>query len=190
MSDEKDLNAILENSKNKMGKSLSAFESELTKIRTGRASTSLVDHIRVDYYGTLTPLNQLATIAVPEIRTILIQPWDVSAISDAEKAIQQSELGITPSNDGKVIRINMPLLTEERRKDLVKYVHKMAEDFRVSIRNARKDINTRIKAEEKESKLPEDEVKKILTKVQDATDKYISEIKKILDEKEKEILDF
>ena len=184
------LSEVLDEATGKMKDTIDAFKTELSRVRTGRASTSLVEHIRVDYYGTSTPMNQIANISVPEPRTILIQPWDVSAITDVEKAIQQSELGITPSNDGKVIRINMPLLTEERRKDLVKYVHKMAEDFRVSIRNARKDINTRIKAEEKESKLPEDEVKKMLTKVQDATDKYISEIKKILDEKEKEILDF
>lgn len=184
------LNDILDEATDKMKETIAAFKSELSRVRTGRASTSLVEHIKVDYYGTPTPMNQIANISVPEPRTILIQPWDVSAITNVEKAIQQSELGITPSNDGKVIRITMPLLTEERRKDLVKYVHKLAEDFRVSIRNARKDINTRIKTEEKENKLPEDEVKKMLTKVQDTTDKYISEIKRILDEKEKEIMDF
>jgi ribosome recycling factor len=184
------LNDILNNATNKMKDTIDAFKSELSRVRTGRASTSLVDHIKVDYYGSPTQMNQIANVTVPEPRTILIQPWDASVIAAVEKAIQQSELGITPSNDGKMIRITMPLLTEERRKDLVKYIHKMAEDFRVSVRNARKDINARIKAEEKENKLPEDEVKKMLSKVQDATDKYISEIKKILDDKEKEILDF
>lgn len=184
------LDEILEDETRQMNDTIVAFKSELSRVRTGRASTSLVEHIKVDYYGTSTPMNQIANITVPEPRTILIQPWDTTAISAVEKAIQQSELGITPSNDGKVIRINMPLLTEDRRKDLVKYVHKLAEDFRVSIRNARKDINTRIKAEEKENKLPEDDVKKMLSKVQDVTDRFISEIKKVLDEKEKEILDF
>lgn len=184
------LDDILKDAADKMEHTISAFRSELSRVRTGRATTSLVDHIKVDYYGSPTQMNQIANISVPDPRTILIQPWDVSSISAVEKAIQQSELGITPSNDGKVIRITMPLLTEERRKDLVKYVHKLAEDFRVSIRNARKDVNSRVKAEEKEIKIPEDEVKKILSKVQDLTDKYISEIKNILEEKEKEILEF
>lgn len=190
MSDEKDLSVILENSKNRMGKSLSVFESELTKIRTGRASASLVDHIRVDYYGTLTPLNQLATISVPEIRTILIQPWDVGALSAIEKAILQSDLGINPSNDGKVIRINIPLLTEERRRELVKHVGKLAEEYRISVRQIRKETNNEVKEAEKEKKIPEDEVKRNLTKIQELTDDFIDKINKALEKKEKEIMQF
>jgi ribosome recycling factor len=190
MSDEKGLSVIFETSKSRMMKSLSVFESELTKIRTGRASTSLVDHIRVDYYGTLTPLNQLATIAVPEIRTILIQPWDVGALTAIEKAIMQSDLGINPANDGKVIRINIPVLTEERRKDLVKHVGKLAEEYRISIRQIRKDTNNEVKETEKEKKLPEDEVKRNLTKIQELTDEFIDKINKALEKKEKEIMQF
>jgi ribosome recycling factor len=190
MSDGKDLSAILENSRNKMGKSLSAFESELTRIRTGRASTSLVDHIRVDYYGTLTPLSQLATISVPEIRTILIQPWDIGALSAIEKAIMQSDLGINPSNDGKVIRISIPLLTEERRKELVKHVGKLAEEYRISVRQVRKETNNEVKEAEKEKKIPEDEVKRNLAKIQELTNDFIDKINKALEEKEKEIMQF
>jgi ribosome recycling factor len=190
MSDEKGLSVVVENSKNRMVKSLGVFESELTRIRTGRASTSLVDHIRVDYYGTLTPLNQLATIAVPEIRTILIQPWDIGALSAIEKAIMQSDLGINPANDGKVIRINIPMLTEERRKELVKYVGKLAEEYRISIRQVRKDTNNEVKEAEKEKKIPEDEVKRSLTKIQELTDDFIDRINKALEKKEKEIMQF
>lgn len=190
MSDEKGVSVIIENSKNRMDKSLSVFESELQKIRTGRATTSLVDHIRVDYYGTLTPLNQVATITVPETRTILIQPWDTSALAAIEKAIMQSDLGINPANDGKVIRINIPVLTEERRKELVKYVGKLAEEYRISIRQIRKDTNSELKEAEKEKKIPEDEVKRNLTKIQELTDGFIEKINKALERKEKEILQF
>lgn len=190
MSEEKDLSAILESSKSRMAKSLGVFESELTKIRTGRASTSLVDHIRVDYYGALTPLNQLATIAVPEIRTILIQPWDVGALPAIEKAIMQSDLGVNPSNDGKVIRLSIPVLTEERRKELVKHVGKLAEEYRISIRQIRKETNNEIKEVEKDKKIPEDEAKRNLTKIQEFTDDFIDKINKAFERKEKEIMQF
>lgn len=190
MSDERSLNIILEDAKNRMNKSLSVFESDLTKLRTGRASTSLVDHIKVDYYGTTTPLNQLATISVPETRTIFIQPWDVSAVSDIEKAIMQSDLGINPTNDGKVIRINIPILTEERRRELVKHVGKLAEEYRISIRQVRKDTNNEVKQAEKEQKVPEDEVKRNLTKIQELTDDFIKKINETLNIKEKEIMEF
>ncbi len=180
---------ILNDTEERMKKTISAFSSELTKIRTGRASAGLVDHIIVDYYGAETPINQLATVSVPEPRTILIQPWDTNAISDVEKALMKSELGINPSNDGKVIRLNIPTLTEERRKELVKYVSKVAEEFRVSIRQTRHDVNHFVKALEKEEGIPEDRIKKNLDNVQKLTDKFIKEINEMLEKKEKEILE-
>lgn len=190
MSGERSLNVIIEDAKKRMNKSLGVFESELIRLRTGRASTSLVDHIKVDYFGTTTPLSQLATISVPETRTILIQPWDVSAVSDIEKAIMQSELGINPTNDGKVIRISIPILTEERRRELVKHIGKLAEEYRISIRQVRKDTNNEIKQAEKDQKVPEDEVKRNLTKIQGLTDDFINKINEALNIKEKEIMEF
>ncbi len=190
MSEDKNLNDILEDAKKRMSKSLSVFEAELGKVRTGRASTSLVEHIKVDYYGTQTLLNQLATISVPESKAILIQPWDIGAIATIEKAIRQSDLGINPSNDGKVIRISIPALTEERRKELVKYVGKLAEEYRVAVRQIRKETNNLSKEVEKEKKIPEDQVKRVLSKIQEVTDSFIKDIKEILERKEKEILEF
>ncbi len=186
---DKMLEDILSDTEERMNKTLSAFNSELGKIRTGRASAALVDHIMVDYYGAETPINQMATVSVPESRTIVIQPWDTSAISDVEKAIMKSELGINPSNDGKVIRLGIPALTEERRKELVKYVAKIAEDFRVSIRQVRHDVNHFVKELEKEEGLPEDRVKKSLENIQKITDKFIQNINEILEKKEQEILE-
>jgi len=183
------LDDILNDTQERMNKTLSAFDAELTKIRTGRASSGLVDHIIVDYYGAETPINQLATVSTPESRTILIQPWDVSAIPEVEKAIMKSELGINPSNDGKVIRINIPTLTEDRRKELVKYVAKVSEEFRVSIRQVRHDVNHFVKSLEKEEGIPEDRIKKNLDNVQKLTDKFIKDINEMLDKKEKEILE-
>jgi len=183
------LGDILKDTEDRMNKTLGAFNTELTKIRTGRASSALVDHIIADYYGVETPINQLATVSIPEPRTILIQPWDVSAIPEVEKAIMKSELGINPSNDGKVIRLGIPTLTEDRRKELVKYVAKVAEEFRVSIRQVRHDVNHFVKALEKEEGLPEDRVKKNLENVQKLTDKFIKNINEMLEKKEKEILE-
>lgn len=183
------LNDVLSDTEDRMNKTLSAFNSELTKIRTGRASSGLVDNIIVDYYGVETPINQLATVSVPESRTILIQPWDVSAMAEVEKAIMKSDLGINPSNDGKVIRLGIPALTEDRRKDLVKYVAKIAEDFRVSIRQVRHDTNHFVKELEKEEGIPEDRVKKNLENVQKLTDKFIKNINEMLEKKEQEILE-
>lgn len=180
---------VLKDTEDRMNKTISAFSGELTKIRTGRASSGLVDNIIVDYYGAETPINQLATVSIPESRTIMIQPWDTNAISDVEKAIMKSEIGINPSNDGKVIRLNIPTLTEDRRKELVKYVGKIAEDFRVSIRQVRQDINHFVKELEKEEGLPEDRVKKNLDDIQKITDNHINKINEILEAKEKEILE-
>lgn len=189
MSEDSGIDEIFRETEDRMNKSLHVFDSELSKIRTGRASTALVEHIAVDYYGTQTPINQLATISTPEARTILIQPWDVSAISGIEKAIMKSELGVNPINDGKVIRIAIPVLTEERRKDLVKHVSKLAEEFRVAVRQIRKDMNSKLKDVEKEKHVPEDAAKKNLNKIQEITDKFIQKINERLEKKEKEILE-
>jgi ribosome recycling factor len=189
MSEEIDLDEVILETEERMDKSVHVFDSELSKIRTGRASTALVEHIMVDYYGTQTPLNQLATISTPESRTILIQPWDVNAIEDIEKAIMTSDLGINPSNDGKVIRISIPVLTEERRKELVKHIGKLAEDYRVSIRNIRRDTNNKIKDAEKEQHIPEDEAKRVHDQVQEITDKFVQKINDRFEKKEKEILE-
>ncbi|HEX3035567.1 MAG TPA: ribosome recycling factor [Thermodesulfobacteriota bacterium] len=184
------MNEILKDAEQRMSKSLDVFKKELSKIRTGRASPSLVEHIKVDYYGTQTPLGQLATISVPDPRSLVVQPWDTGAISNIERAIMQSDIGINPINDGKVIRLNIPLLTQERRKELVKYVGKMAEEYRIAIRQIRKDINNLVKEVEKETKLPEDQVKKGLAKVQEITDSYIKKINETLEAKEKEVMEF
>ncbi len=189
MSEEYNVKEVLSDTDARMNKSINVLESEFAKIRTGRASASLVEHIKVDYYGTETPINQLGNISVPESKTILIQPWDVSVIPEIEKAIMKSDLGVTPSNDGKVVRISIPALTEERRKELVKYVDKIAEEYRVAIRQIRKDINNHLKIVEKEQHISEDEIKKTHSKVQDLTDKFIKDINEILAAKEKEILE-
>ncbi len=189
MSEDKELEGIIQRADERMKKSLNTFDSELSRIRTGRASSALVEHIMVDYYGVKTPLNQMATISTPEARTILIQPWDMNAVSEIEKAIMTSELGINPSNDGKIIRLVIPVLTEERRKELVKFVSKVGEDYKVSIRQIRKDTNHTLKEVEKEDNISEDEVKKQLNKVQAMTDKHIKEVGEILEKKEKEILE-
>jgi ribosome recycling factor len=173
-----------------MGKSIEALNRELKRIRTGRASLSILDAIKVDYYGTLTPLNQMATLAVPESRLITIQPWDVSVIKDIEKSLLKSDLGLTPANDGKLIRISIPPLTEERRKELVKLVHKMGEDYKVSVRNARRDANELIKSLKKDGDISEDDAFKSQEEVQKITDANIKRIDECCQEKEKEILEF
>ena len=173
----------------RMQKTIGVLESEFAKVRTGRATTGLVDGIRVDYYGAPTPLNQVSNVSVPDPQTILIQPWDDNMIVEIEKAISQSDLGITPMNDGKVIRLTIPPLTEERRKEIVKYVAKIAEEHRVAIRQIRKDTNNKIKDIEKNESLSEDEIKKSLSEIQTLTDNFISNINTILEKKEKEILE-
>jgi ribosome recycling factor len=173
----------------KMEKTLSSLKADLNKVRTGRGSLALFDDIRVDYYGTPTPLQQIATLAVPESRLITIQPWDTSVIGEVEKAILKSELGVTPASDGKIIRITIPRLTEERRKELVKVVRKMAEGAKVSIRNLRREGNEQLKALEKNKKISQDQLHQWIDKVQVATDKYISKVDEVLSVKEKEILE-
>jgi ribosome recycling factor len=173
----------------KMEKTLSTLKTDLGKVRTGRASLALFDQIRIDYYGTPTPLQQVATLAVPEPRLITIQPWDTSIIGEIEKAILKSELGLTPMNDGKIIRISIPRLTEERRKELVKVVRKMAESSKVALRNIRRDANEHLKDLEKNKKISQDQLRQWMEKVQTSTDKYIEKADGVLSVKEKEILE-
>jgi ribosome recycling factor len=173
----------------KMEKTLSSLKADLNKVRTGRASLALFDDIRVDYYGTSTPLNQMATLSVPEPRLITIQPWDTSIIGEIEKAILKSELGVTPASDGKIIRISIPRLTEERRKELVKVVKKMAEGAKVAVRNIRREANEQLKGLEKDKKISQDQLRQWIDKVQVSTDKYIKRVDEVLAAKEKEILE-
>ena len=176
--------------KEQMNKSIEALHRDLNRIRTGRASLSLLDSIKVDYYGTLTPLNQIATLSVPESRLMTIQPWDTNIIGDIEKAIQKSELGLNPINDGKIIRISIPSLSEERRKELVKVVKKTIEDCKISLRNHRRDINEKLKEMKNEKEISEDEYFKKHDEIQKITDEFVSQCNKISDDKEKEIIEF
>ena len=182
------VNDLLADMNKRMTSTIEAFKSESARVRTGRASTSLVSNVRVNYYGTPTPLNQLATLGVPEPQLIVIQPYDGGALGEIEKAIQSAELGLNPSNDGKVIRVPVPPLTEERRKDMVKMVKKMGEDHKIALRNIRRDINDGLKSEEKEKKITEDDVRKGQSEVQKGTDQFVSQIDQLLSAKEKEIL--
>ena len=181
--------AILKEMKDKMEKAIDIFHRELAKLRTGRASLSMLDGIKVDYYGTPTLLNQLATMSVPESRLITIQPWDANILSDIEKAIMNSDLGLTPTNDGKLIRISIPQLTEERRKDIVKVAKKVAEECKIAIRNNRRDANEEVKKLEKDKTISQDDSKKKQAQIQEITDKYIVKIDDIWKHREKEIME-
>jgi ribosome recycling factor len=173
----------------KMEKTITSLKTDLNKVRTGRASLALLDDIRIDYYGTSTPLNQMTTLAVPEPRLITIQPWDPTTISEIEKAILKSDLGLTPMNDGKIIRINIPRLTEERRKELVKVVKKMGEASKVALRNIRREANDQLKGLEKNKKISQDSLHQWMEKIQTSTDKFIEKVDGALSAKEKEILE-
>ena len=173
----------------KMGKTISVLNSEYGAIRAGRASAAVLDKVRVDYYGTPTPINQMAAVSVAEARILTIQPWDTSTLHAIEKAIQASEIGINPQNDGRIIRLVFPQITEERRKDLCKDAKKLAEDSRVSLRSVRRDCMDKLKKMEKASEITEDDLKNGEKKIQDFTDKYIKEIDKIADAKEKDIME-
>jgi ribosome recycling factor len=177
------------NMKARMEKALGDLQHEMASIRTGRASLGILDHIRVDYYGTPTPLNQLANLHVPEPSLITIQPWDVSQIGPIEKAIRTSDLGLNPANDGKIIRLPIPPLTEERRKELVKKLHAAAEHHRVSVRNIRRDGNEAVKKLLKDKKITEDDEKKALDETQKLTDGFMQRIDQAAKTKEKEILE-
>lgn len=173
----------------KMEKRINGYASELKTIRAGRANASILDKVAIDYYGTMTPVAQVGSISVPEARTLIVQPWDASVLKEIEKAINASDIGISPQNDGKVIRLNFPPLTEERRKELVKQVKKYTEEAKVQIRNARRDAMDDFKKQKKDGDLTEDDLKGIEKDIQNLTDKYIKEIDNICADKEKEILE-
>ncbi len=184
-----ELKELFQETRKRMDKARSVLKEEFAKLRTGRASAGLLEGIKVDYYGTPTPINQLATINIPEPRLIVIQPWDVSQIGAIEKAILSSDLGLTPTNDGKIIRISIPQLTEERRKELVKVAKKYAEECRVAIRNIRRDANEKLKKLEKDKLISQDELKKAQQEIQKITDDEIEEINALLEKKEEEIME-
>jgi ribosome recycling factor len=183
------IDELHEETKASMMKSVEALQEDLKRIRTGRASLALLDGIMVDYYGSSTPINQLATLSIPEPRQIVIQPWDSQAVPDIEKALLKSELGLTPMNDGKIIRIVLPPLTAERRKDLVKVVRKRGEEFKVQIRNHRRDANDMLKELKKDKAISEDEQRKSQEQVQKTTDDFVARIDSVVAEKEEEIME-
>ncbi|MEO4053491.1 ribosome recycling factor [Solibacillus sp. CAU 1738] len=179
---------VLEQAKEKMTKSLNAYSRELASIRAGRANASLLDRITVDYYGAPTPINQLAGVSVPEARLLVISPYDKTILGEIEKAIMKSDIGITPSNDGTIIRLMIPALTEERRKDLVKVVKKEAEEAKVAIRNVRRDANDDLKKAEKNGEITEDDLRGYGDDIQKLTDEFIAKIDDVAKQKEQEIL--
>src|SRR3990170_7915257 len=181
--------AFIAEVKSKMEKSIEALRKDLSRIRTGRASLTLLDGVRVNYYGVPTPLSQVASLSVPESRVISIQPWDSKIIGEIEKAIQKSDLGLTPLNDGKIVRINIPPLTEERRKELVKVVKRMEEECKVAMRNIRRDANEQLKTAKKDKDLSEDDQFKYQDEVQKLMDKSIEKSEEVVKAKEKEILE-
>ena len=181
---------ILHNTEEKMKKAIESVSREFSEIRTGRASPSLVEGLHIDYYGTLTLLKQLASISTPDAHLIVIQPWDITAIPEIEKAIMKSNLGVTPSNDGKLIRLAVPPLSKERRQELAKVVHKMAEEGRVSLRTIRRDAKESLEKLEKDKVIPEDDKFRGIDELQKLVDKYIAKIDELLKNKEKEILEF
>jgi ribosome recycling factor len=181
--------AIFTQTQKEMDGSVNALRKELTKLRTGRASTALLEHINVDYYGASTPLNQLATLSAPEPRLLVIQPFDRGAMAEIERAILKSDLGLTPNNDGKIIRIPIPQLTEDRRKELVKHVKKIAEEYRVSVRNHRRLAIEQLKESEKKREITADDVKHGQDRVQKITDEFIGRIDKIIKAKEDEVME-
>ena len=176
------------NLKEKMEKTISVYNEKLTEVRAGRANPAILNKVKIDYYGTPTPINQVAGVSVPEARLIVIQPWDASILKEIEKAILASDIGINPNNDGKVIRLAFPELNEERRKELAKDVRKMAEDAKVAVRSIRREGMDTVKQEQKDGEMTEDELKQAENEIQKITDKNIEEIDKILEQKEKEIM--
>jgi ribosome recycling factor len=180
---------IFGDAERRMQKAVEALRHDLTAVRTGRASASLLERIQIDYYGAPTPINQVATISVPDARLLVIQPWDRKLLTDIEKAIQKSDLGINPSNDGQVIRLNIPPLNEERRREMVKSVHKKLDEHKVAIRNIRRDCQDKLRDREKKKEISEDELKRSTEKLQKLTDRFIDEMEKVGKNKELEILE-
>ena len=183
------LDSLLADAKSRMQKSVEATAHQFATVRTGRASAALLDRIHVEYYGTRTPLNQIANISVPEARMLVIQPYDKNAFKDIERAILESDLGLNPSNDGKIIRLPIPTLTEDRRKELVKVVKHLAEEGRVAIRNIRRDVNTHAKEVEKKGEISFDDLHRVEERVQKLTDEHIAQVEQLLKHKEEEILE-
>jgi len=184
------INSVYDDTRDRMGKTIDVLKNELKKIRTGRASLALFEDIRVDYYGTNTPLHQMASLSIPESRLVLIQPWDQTVIGEIEKEILKSELGLTPMNDGKVIRIAIPPLTEERRKEIVKLVRKIGEEHKISVRNIRRDANELLKSMKNDKEISEDDCFKAQDEVQKITDEFVKLTEQTSQRKEKEVLEF
>ncbi len=180
---------VLKSAEEKMNKAIEALRRELSTLRAGRANPSILDKVQVEYYGVPTPLNQVASVTVPEARLLLIQPYDKTALNDIDRAIQKSDLGLSPSNDGSVIRITIPPLTEERRRDLVKLVKKYAEEAKVAIRNIRRDANDELKKIQKDGEITEDELRRSTDDVQKLTDNEIAQIDEVANNKEQEIME-
>jgi ribosome recycling factor len=180
---------VKKNAEDRMDKAIGALRKDLASLRAGRATPAILDKVQVEYYGTMTPVSQLANINTPDARTLLIQPWDKSSLGTIEKAIMTSDLGLTPSNDGTNIRINIPALTEQRRQELVKLVKKTGEEAKVAIRNIRRDANDDLKKLEKNSEISEDESRRHQDDIQKMTDKFVAEVDKVLAAKEKEIME-
>ncbi len=180
---------IFTDTERRMQKAVEALRQDLTAVRTGRASAALLERIQVDYYGTLTPINHVANVSVPEARLLVIQPYERKMLTDIEKAIQKSDLGINPNNDGQVIRLSIPPLNEERRRDLVKTVHKKLDEHKVAVRNIRRDANDKLREREKKKEISEDELKRSIERLQKLTDRFIDEMDKVGKTKELEILE-
>jgi ribosome recycling factor len=180
---------LFEDAERRMQKAIEALKQDVNAIRAGRASSSLVDRITIDYYGAPTPINQVASVSTPEARLLVIQPWDRKLLTDIEKAIQKSDLGINPNNDGQVIRLNIPPMSEERRRDLVKTLHKKLDEHKVAIRNVRRDIQDKLRDREKKKEVSEDELKRSTERLQKLTDRYVDEMDKVGKAKESEILE-
>ncbi len=182
------ISALLTTTKTEMAEHVARLERDLATIRTGRASAGLLENVRVDYYGTPTPIKQMAVINVLDAKTLEIQPWDISSLNDIDKALQKADLGASPVNNGKVIRITLPSMTEERRKQLAKSISKMSEDFKVAVRNARRDVMDKLKKAQKASEITEDDLKRYEGDVQKATDGFIAQIDQVIKKKENEIM--
>lgn len=182
------VNEVLSEAKTAMDKAVKALKKEMSKVRTGRASTSLLDDVMVEYYGVPTPLSQVATLSTPEARLITVQPWEKNLIPDIEKAIFKADIGLTPSSDGQLIRLPVPALTEERRREMVKIIKRMAEDAKISVRNARRDANENLKMLEKEKEITEDDLKRSEKDVQQLTDEFVSTIDEVVQNKEEEVM--
>jgi ribosome recycling factor len=184
------MQTVLKDLESRMNSAIEALGREFASVRTGRASASLLDGIRVDYYGTATPIPQMSSVSVPDARTITIQPWEIGQLKEIEKAISKSDLGITPMNDGKLLRLTMPTPTEERRKQLAKTVGKIAEESRVAVRSIRREANEKLKAMARDKKVSEDDERRGHDQIQKTTDKFIAKVDELLKKKEQEILSF